>query len=154
MAEEGKGVALAILGVVAVIAVVGLVLLFAGATGKVSAPYQKLYGGVHYGEQYPYLSDRTTGGMANTAGVPDAIYYPAGFYTEKPVPVELQEDAGYYGETIAGERLSSNRQGHFVPSGQNDPCGSCPQGTYCIPDSSQAEASGWEPVGGGCYAPA
>ena len=33
---EGKGIALAILGVVAVIAVVGLVLLFTGATGKVS----------------------------------------------------------------------------------------------------------------------
>ena len=34
MAEEGKGVALAILGIVAVIAVVGLVLLFTNATGK------------------------------------------------------------------------------------------------------------------------
>jgi hypothetical protein len=36
MAEEGKGAALAILGVVAVIAVVGLVLLFKGGTGKVT----------------------------------------------------------------------------------------------------------------------
>lgn len=36
MAEEGKGVALAILGIVAVIAVVGLVLLFKGGAGKVS----------------------------------------------------------------------------------------------------------------------
>jgi hypothetical protein len=34
MAEEGKGLAMAILGIVAVIAVVGLVLLFKGATGK------------------------------------------------------------------------------------------------------------------------
>jgi hypothetical protein len=34
MAEEGRGVALAILGVVAVIAVVGLVLLFKGGTGQ------------------------------------------------------------------------------------------------------------------------
>ena len=34
MAEEGKGVAMAILGIVAVIAVVGLVLLFNGASGK------------------------------------------------------------------------------------------------------------------------
>ncbi len=39
MAEEGKGVALAILGIVAVIAVVGLVLLFTGASG------QGVYGG-------------------------------------------------------------------------------------------------------------
>jgi hypothetical protein len=39
MAEEGKGIALAILGIVAVIAVVGLVLLFKGAIG------QGVYGG-------------------------------------------------------------------------------------------------------------
>ena len=51
MAEEGKGVALAILGVVAVIAVVGLVLLFTGATAKVSMPFQKVYGGVNVGEE-------------------------------------------------------------------------------------------------------
>lgn len=45
---EGKGVALAILGIVAVIAVVGLVLLFSGATAKVaSSSYNamNLYGG-------------------------------------------------------------------------------------------------------------
>lgn len=47
MAEEGKGVALAILGIVAVIAVVGLILLFTGATGKVvsSGGGAKVYGG-------------------------------------------------------------------------------------------------------------
>lgn len=47
MAEEGKGVALAILGIVAVIAVVGLVLLFKGATGKVAYTTDgaKVYGG-------------------------------------------------------------------------------------------------------------
>jgi hypothetical protein len=39
MAEEGKGIALVILGIVAVIAVVGLVLLFKSATGM------GLYGG-------------------------------------------------------------------------------------------------------------
>ena len=47
MAEEGKGIALAILGIVAVIAVVGLVLLFKGGTGKVaySTAGAKVYGG-------------------------------------------------------------------------------------------------------------
>ncbi len=47
MAEEGKGVALAILGIVAVIAVVGLVLLFKGATAKVAYTTggAKVYGG-------------------------------------------------------------------------------------------------------------
>lgn len=47
MAEEGKGIAMAILGLVAVIAVVGLVLLFKGGTGKMVNPAlgDKLYGG-------------------------------------------------------------------------------------------------------------
>ncbi len=56
MAEEGKGVALAILGIVAVLAVVGLVLLFKGATGKVAGTVgDKLYGGggiAHDKDQY------------------------------------------------------------------------------------------------------
>lgn len=46
MAEEGKGIALTILGIVAVIAIVGLVLLFTGArTGQYAAPGTKIYGG-------------------------------------------------------------------------------------------------------------
>lgn len=48
MAEEGKGVALAILGIVAVIAVVGLILLFkGGTTGNVAGTTAgaKIYGG-------------------------------------------------------------------------------------------------------------
>ena len=44
MAEEGRGVALAILGIVAVIAVVGLVLLFTGATGEMNYGYIMDYG--------------------------------------------------------------------------------------------------------------
>jgi hypothetical protein len=44
--SEGKGVALAILGIVALIAVVGLVLLFSGKmTGNVVAPGAEIYGG-------------------------------------------------------------------------------------------------------------
>jgi hypothetical protein len=58
--EEGKGVALAILGVVAVIAVVGLVLLFKGGTGDyVSYNMPKLYPGKvlqgETGQGFPYL---------------------------------------------------------------------------------------------------
>ena len=46
MAEEGKGIALTILGIVAVIAIVGLVLLFTGAgSGGVSIQEGKVYGG-------------------------------------------------------------------------------------------------------------
>ncbi len=157
MAEEGRGVALAILGIIAVIAVVGLVLLFTGATGKVSAP-SKIYGGALRGEEFPYLTDRTTGGHYSTASDPplDAGYMPAGAYAEKPVPLELQEDAGFYGETIAGERLTSNRQPYYVPSGQicptpdGTPGFRCPQNTYCIPDPSEVEGTNWEYVVGPC----
>lgn len=56
MAEEGKGVALAILGIVAVIAVVGLVLLFSGGTGGFVGGYgsPKIYPGkVVQGETGP-----------------------------------------------------------------------------------------------------
>jgi hypothetical protein len=47
MAEEGKGIALAILGIVAVIAVVGLVMLFKGGTGGFVGGYgsPKVYPG-------------------------------------------------------------------------------------------------------------
>lgn len=156
MAEEGRGVALAILGIVAVIAVVGLVLLFTGATAKVSAPFQKVYGGVHYGEEFPYLVSRSSGGYASTPGeppAPDASYSPAGFYTEDP-GVELQEDAEFYGERARGTDsfTTYNRQPYYVPSGQicaagpTDPGFRCPDDTYCISDPGRAESGGWIPA--------
>ena len=75
MAEEsGRGVALAILGIVAVIAIVGLVLLFSGAkkTAQVATGLDKVYGGALKGVEYPYLESRTVrGGVAATPeGVP------------------------------------------------------------------------------------
>jgi hypothetical protein len=153
MAEEGKGIALAILGIVAVIAVVGLVLLFTGATGKVSLP-NKVYGGALQGDPFPYLTDRSSGGYFNTAGTPDAIYYPAGAYTEKPVPLELQEDAQFYGESASGTDsfTTYNRQEYYVPSGQicaagpMDPGFRCPPDTYCISDPGRAESGAWIPA--------
>lgn len=59
MAEEGHGVSLAILGIVAVLAVVGLVLLFTGATGQFVQPgIAKLYPGKvlagETGQGFPY----------------------------------------------------------------------------------------------------
>ena len=63
MAEEGKGIALTILGIVAVIAIVGLVLLFTGAgTGGYVAPGVKVYGGAIKDEPYPYLVQRKVAG--------------------------------------------------------------------------------------------
>jgi len=75
MAEEGKGLAMVILGIVAVIAVVGLVLLFKGATGKyvmgseyaqfnpyevceqrVGCPLKEVQGGIDYSYRGPLLA--------------------------------------------------------------------------------------------------
>jgi len=56
--SEGKGVALAILGVVALIAVVGLVMLFNGSTGKV------VVGNIYssgYGAPAPHIYGRAPG---------------------------------------------------------------------------------------------
>ena len=59
MAEEsGKGIALVILGIVAIIAIVGLVLLFTGArkaaVGEFAVPSAKEYGGAVRGVADPY----------------------------------------------------------------------------------------------------
>lgn len=64
---EAKNVSLVVLGVVAILAVVGLVLMFsqAGATARVSVMGAKLYGGAVKGEQFPYLEDRRIGGPSD-----------------------------------------------------------------------------------------
>jgi len=84
--DEQKNLSLAVLGVVAVIAVVGLVLLFTNAqkTGQAVMPGDKVYGGGASEEQYPYLVDRKVGhrydgewGTEDTAwqtGVPYRTY--------------------------------------------------------------------------------
>jgi hypothetical protein len=64
MADEHKGIALVILGIVAVIAVVGLVLLF--VQGK-SATGEGVYGGALKKVAYPYWTGR--GVPRNTPGV-------------------------------------------------------------------------------------
>jgi hypothetical protein len=150
MAEEGKGVALAILGVVAVIAVVGLVLLFTGATGKVSAPYEKTYGGVNRYEDFPYLVDRTTGGFLSTPNT--AEYLPEGYhYSETEGTIQEQEEAPGYG--FPNARYTYQRQKRNIPSGQlcasgpDEPGFRCPivngMQTVCVDDLQYAESSGW-----------
>ena len=56
--ESGRAIALVILGIVAVIAIVGLVLLFTGAkkaaVGEFAVPAPKLYGGAIREVQFPY----------------------------------------------------------------------------------------------------
>ncbi len=55
MADEHKGIALVILGIVAILAIVGLVLLF---TQNKSATGQGIYGGAIKGIEYPYWTGR------------------------------------------------------------------------------------------------
>jgi len=63
MEENNRSVSLALLGAVAVIAVVGLVLMFTSAqkTGQVAIPSTTVVGSGSRGEQYPYLSGRNIG---------------------------------------------------------------------------------------------
>lgn len=87
MAE--KGVAMAILGIVAVIAVVGLVLLFSGATGEAVLPgASKVYGGAtrqssdytrQVGETVQRYVTPVPGDFSETGGLPDGNY-PVGPY--------------------------------------------------------------------------
>ncbi len=76
--SEGRGVALAIFGIVALIAVVGLVLLFSGRmTGKVTDPYlygdDKLYGGGQHGIELPYTLNRVVKGVRYTPEFQDVV---------------------------------------------------------------------------------
>ncbi len=69
--SEARGVALAIFGIVALIAIVGLVLLFSGRlTGKVTNPalydQDKLYGGGSHGIEVPYTINRVVKGVRYT----------------------------------------------------------------------------------------
>jgi hypothetical protein len=158
MMEEGKGVSMAILGIVAVVSVVGLVMLFTGATANVAAPAQKIYGGALQGEEFPYLVERTTGGFPSTGGNPDAIYYDEGFAgSEGAGLIKTQDEAGFFGETVATERETYGRQPYYVPSGQkcaggpDEPGFRCPQGTTCISNPNIAESGNWIQVTGPCY---
>lgn len=104
---EGRGVVLAILGIVALIAVVGLVLVFSGkSTGQVVLPARygqdKLYGG---GKGQPFESD-----APGRAGLP----YSGGWVAGSPYTTAAGEA---YGETkqrkvVVGGKTSLER----VPS--------------------------------------
>jgi hypothetical protein len=87
--ESGKGIALVILGIVAIIAIVGLVLLFTGAkkaaVGEFAVPAAKEYGGAIRGIYDPYAR-----------GFPGRAYeFPAG--TAEPFSAQSSYDqAGVY----------------------------------------------------------
>lgn len=126
MAEK-KGVALAVLGVVSVLAIVGLVLLFtkAGATGQVSSPYAKLYtrssiDPVAY--PYPYLQDRTAGG----------VWYPYTTPYQDWDKITTEEQTLPWGTTLTA-RYTSERGLRQIPSIQTCALGSGEPGEIPCP---------------------
>jgi hypothetical protein len=160
MANESKGVALAILGIVAVIAVVGLVLLFKGATGKVvdtsmTFPNAKVYGGALKGEQYPNLVKRAIGfpnGPASPGGYDSSI---EGTVTEDQLPFQGSELGGTFAPRTAHRGIRNIPSSQSCAAGSSDPGYGCPQGTTCIAEVQVATGGGWvavDPVNyPGCY---
>ena len=91
MADEHKGIALVILGIVAVIAIVGLVLLFTQAKG---ATGQGVYGGAIKNQDFPNWIGR--GVPANIPGQVPGELWDSGAYTETK---DMQSHWNYYSDT-------------------------------------------------------
>lgn len=170
MAEEGKGVALAILGVVAVIAVVGLVLLFSGATGKVSegginnaklytrqsqidyaagpADVENPYYGFDYETYQGVAQSRYATGKDVAAG---GAWDPGNVYGDGSYDAAL-EPSGYGLDDQNIAQISEDRAPSSITSDDNSACGFCPKGSTCQLNERRVP-SNWEPVAGypGCY---
>ena len=105
MAEEsGKGIALVILGIVAIIAIVGLVLLFTGArkaaVGEFAVPAAKEYGGAVKGVYDPI--SRAFSGRANE--------YPAGTTAEQSAQWQGRAGVAVGGQAYGDYADPSGRQ--------------------------------------------
>ncbi|MBN1645307.1 hypothetical protein JW851_04725 [Candidatus Woesearchaeota archaeon] len=83
MADQ-KSIGIAILGIAAVLAIIGLVLMFTTAikSGAFSATLPKVYGGAIKDVDYPMLRDRTTSGVGGDEYTgqdnPQFMYYERG----------------------------------------------------------------------------
>jgi hypothetical protein len=172
MAEEGRGVALAILGIVAVIAVVGLVLLFTGATGKFSGGGindPKLYtrqsqvayasGAANLENPYYGYEYETYGGVTQSRSATGQKIAAGGAWD----PTQVYGDGTWDAATEPGVGAAPSlydttqsptraRSPALIESGQSDVCGNCPYGSMCYPDPRQVPSTA-EPVSGypGCY---
>jgi hypothetical protein len=130
--ETGKGIALVILGIVAIIAIVGLVLLFTGAkkaAGEFAVPAAREYGGAIKGVSYPYA--RAFPGRA----VEVPAYYEdiSGLSNEKKggTVATYGESAKY--KAVSSE-ISANRGAAEIPSHQSAACQlaeECKNAGYC-----------------------
>lgn len=170
MAEEGKGIAMAILGIVAVIAVVGLVLLFTGATGKFAGGginNAKLYTrqsmidvasgpadveNPYYGFDYETyqgvaLSRQATGKYGSAGGAWDQ----SNVHGETPYDAAT-EPSGYAYDNYYQVQIAENRAPSSIASDDNSACGFCPKGSTCQLDSRRVPES-WMAVSGypGCW---
>jgi len=170
MAEEGKGVALAILGVVAVIAVVGLVLLFAGSTGKMvqgginnpniytrqsmvdyaagPANVENPYYGFDYETYQGVSQSRYATGKNVAAG---GAWDPSNVYGDGSYDAAL-EPSGYGLDDPNKAQISEDRAPSSIASDDNSPCGFCPKGSMCQLNDRRVPAN-WAAVDGypGCY---
>ncbi|MBD3361900.1 hypothetical protein GF358_03865 [Candidatus Woesearchaeota archaeon] len=114
MAEESKGIALAILGVVAVIAIVGLVLLFAGAknTGEVVIPQaNKVYGGAIEGVALPYGEGRAISGAGRPGEEPQVLRIPSRKRGWISIPSDSTTCGPYLQKVDYGQKLVSESRG-------------------------------------------
>ena len=116
MAEEsGKGIALVILGIVAIIAIVGLVLLFTGArkaAGEFAVPAAREYGGAIKGITYPYARSFPGRAIETRAKYEDV----AAQSIKKGGTVATYGDVNKYREE--SQAFSWNRAGGEVPATQ------------------------------------
>lgn len=84
MMADNKSIGIAILGIAAVLAIIGLVLMFSTAmkSGAFSATLPKVYGGAINEVDYPYLRGRTVSGVGGDEYLaqdnPQYMYYERG----------------------------------------------------------------------------
>lgn len=161
MDDDSKSITYATIGVIAILLVAGMAVFLKGMTGKIMEPVygvERVYGGINYGEEFPYLVKRTSGGYTTGGSIPpagDGNFVPNGFYEQNPIPVTLEENMPPQAESVSGtrSRISFQRQPFFVPSGQicanapGDETGfRCPQGSICVENLQMLRSENWVPA--------
>lgn len=132
MADENKGVALAVLGIVAVLAIVGLVLLFTGekaTTGQVISTDQ-----VAAADQAAVTADDTA--AAATGDVARQYVGDYGAYVADPTPQYCTDSDYLRGRCIPGSGSTSGEGPRYQSQAGGAPIEQYNQGRYGIVPSS------------------